>query len=150
VPSNPPPFAHHFGVYGLLWHHGLLVTVLKSRGPYRAMLDLPGGSPEGSEKPEQTLVREFYEELGATVTRIGPWRTFTLHVTRSSDGAVIDFQHSGLLTDVRTNDRLRRVQRVEDVADVVLVDPDRTEQNRMSALLKFALRPVLDTPPGTT
>jgi 8-oxo-dGTP pyrophosphatase MutT (NUDIX family) len=150
VPSYPRFSARQFGVYGLLWPHGQIVTVLKSRGPYRDLLDLPGGSPEGTETPEQTLVRELDEELGATVTRIGPWRTFTLQVTRSSDGVPIDFRHSGLLTDVRTDDRLLRVQSVEDVADGVLVDPGRTEQTRMSALMKFALRPVLDTPRGAT
>jgi 8-oxo-dGTP pyrophosphatase MutT (NUDIX family) len=50
----------HFGVYGLLWYRGHVATVLKSRRPYDGLLDLPGGSPEDSETPEQTLAREVH------------------------------------------------------------------------------------------
>ncbi|WP_084678691.1 NUDIX domain-containing protein [Actinopolymorpha alba] len=138
---GPPRKSRHFGVYGLLWQGNHVVTVLKSRGPYKGLLDLPGGSPEGAETPEQAVVRELREECGASVTWIGPWRRFCLHISRSSDGTPLDFQHSGLIADVCVSGPLVRVRGVEDVADVVLMDPRRTEEGAMSALLRFALQP---------
>ncbi len=57
----------HLGVYGLIINSGKIALVLKSRGAYTGKLDLPGGSIEHGEKPEETLKREIKEELNADV-----------------------------------------------------------------------------------
>lgn len=57
----------HLGVYGLIINDNKIALVLKSRGAYTGKLDLPGGSFEHGEKPEETLKREISEELGAEV-----------------------------------------------------------------------------------
>lgn len=54
-----PEPTQHSGVYGVWTQDGKLVTVRKARGPYTGLLDLPGGSPEPGESPEQTLRREL-------------------------------------------------------------------------------------------
>jgi 8-oxo-dGTP pyrophosphatase MutT (NUDIX family) len=57
----------HYGIYGILVkdHHVLLVK--KIRGPYRGLLDLPGGTPEAHESEEETLKREMLEETGIEI-----------------------------------------------------------------------------------
>ena len=54
----------HLGVYGVLIKDGSILLVRKARGPYKGKWDLPGGSIEFGEEPEQTLKREFLEETG--------------------------------------------------------------------------------------
>lgn len=59
----------HLGVYGLIIRSGKIALILKSRGAYTGKLDLPGGSFEHGERPEETLKREIKEELNADVKK---------------------------------------------------------------------------------
>lgn len=54
----------HLGVYAIILKEGSILLIKKGRGPYTGKLDLPGGKPEYSETPEQTLAREVHEETG--------------------------------------------------------------------------------------
>lgn len=135
----------HFGVYGAWLHEGRLVTIEKSRGPYTGWLDLPGGSPEAGESEEQTLRRELDEECGVTVAEVSAWESFVVHLDRASDGAPIDFLHRGRIALVRVDDAPRPVVGVEDVARVVLVEPDSTWSLTPAARRAWA---VLSPDPG--
>ena len=59
----------HLGVYGLILNKNKIALVRKSRGAYKGKLDLPGGSFEHGERPEETLVREIKEELNAEIKK---------------------------------------------------------------------------------
>jgi ADP-ribose pyrophosphatase YjhB (NUDIX family) len=59
----------HLGVYGLIINDNKIALVLKSRGAYTGKLDLPGGSFEHGERPEETLIREIKEELGVDIKK---------------------------------------------------------------------------------
>jgi ADP-ribose pyrophosphatase YjhB (NUDIX family) len=89
----------HFGVYAAVVDKidgvAKMLTVRKNRGPYNGMLDLPGGSPEPGEDRDTTLAREIDEETGASLVRVGQWRTFDVRVDRASDGRPIQFRHHG-------------------------------------------------------
>ena len=52
------------GAYGLIIDNGKILLIKKSGGPYDGKLDLPGGTIEFCEKPEETLKRELLEEVG--------------------------------------------------------------------------------------
>ena len=52
----------HFGVYGLIIEDNKVVLVKKNGGPYDGKFDLPGGSFEFSETPQEALKRELLEE----------------------------------------------------------------------------------------
>lgn len=56
------------GAYGLVINEGKILLIKKSGGPYDGKLDLPGGTIEFCEKPEETLKRELFEEVGIDVT----------------------------------------------------------------------------------
>ncbi len=61
----------HKGVYGYIENNGKVMLIIKKRGPYTGMYDLPGGSPEKGESEEQTLKREIMEETGCNLIRYG-------------------------------------------------------------------------------
>lgn len=58
----------HIGSYGLILENNKILLIKKHGGPYDGKLDLPGGTIEYGEKPEETLVRELKEEVGIDVT----------------------------------------------------------------------------------
>lgn len=58
----------HLGVYAIIQTSDQIALIEKSRGPYTGMLDLPGGSIEFGESPEETVIREVKEETGLNVT----------------------------------------------------------------------------------
>ena len=60
-----------------------------SRGFYPDVWDVPGGHCAPGEAPEQTLVREFQEELGITPTAWQPLGTFRSHTQGSDEGVLL-------------------------------------------------------------
>jgi 8-oxo-dGTP diphosphatase len=63
------PQREHTGVYGVnISNDGSQVLlILKSRGPYKGMYDLPGGGIEKAETNELALRREYEEEIGCDI-----------------------------------------------------------------------------------
>ena len=59
----------HLGAYGLIVRDEKIVLIKKVGGPYNGKLDLPGGTIEWGETPEQTLIRELNEEVGIDVIK---------------------------------------------------------------------------------
>ncbi len=59
----------HLGTYGLIIKDEKIVLIKKVGGPYNGKLDLPGGTIEWGETPEQTLIRELKEEVGIDVIK---------------------------------------------------------------------------------
>ena len=59
----------HLGAYGLIIKDEKIVLIKKVGGPYNGKLDLPGGTIEWGETPEQTLIRELNEEVGIDVIK---------------------------------------------------------------------------------
>jgi 8-oxo-dGTP pyrophosphatase MutT (NUDIX family) len=51
------------GVYGVSIKNGKMLLVRQKKGPYAGKLDFPGGGIEFGETPENTLRREFVEEV---------------------------------------------------------------------------------------
>src|SRR5690554_4238732 len=63
-------FHRHLGIYGVCKKGKNLLTVRKTRGPYKNRYDLPGGSIEANETLVQALHREFVEETGMKINII--------------------------------------------------------------------------------
>ena len=55
------------GAYGLIIKDGKILLIKKLGGPYDGKLDLPGGTIEFCERPEEALKRELMEEVGIEV-----------------------------------------------------------------------------------
>jgi 8-oxo-dGTP diphosphatase len=55
------------GAYGICINNGMILVILKAKGPYKGRYDLPGGGVEFGESPAEAVVREFLEETGTPV-----------------------------------------------------------------------------------
>lgn len=60
----------HLGAYGLIIYDDKIVLIKKANGPYKGKLDLPGGTIEYGEAPEQAVIRELQEEVGIDVKKM--------------------------------------------------------------------------------
>lgn len=86
----------HIGIYAIIVAGLKVVLIKKSRGPYKGLLDLPGGSPADGETQEDTLVRELDEEIGWRPAGVNFLVTLddTFGYT-SSEGTATQFHHVG-------------------------------------------------------
>lgn len=55
------------GTYGLIIKEEKILLIKKNGGPYDGKLDLPGGTIEFCERPEDALKRELMEEVGIEI-----------------------------------------------------------------------------------
>ena len=92
----------HKGVYGIIRQGKKILVIKKARGPYTGLYDLPGGTPEENETPEQTLIREIKEETNCDVVQYKNKREkvilFTKFLDKNNQPGC--FQHTGILFDV--------------------------------------------------
>ena len=103
-----PTFLHSFvtrshkGVYGIVRKNNQILLIRKARGPYTGLYDLPGGSPEADETPEQTVAREIKEETNCDLISCTNQREKTIFFSQftKESGEVGCMQHTGILFDV--------------------------------------------------
>ncbi|MBP5344358.1 MAG: NUDIX domain-containing protein [Alphaproteobacteria bacterium] len=102
-----PAFSHSFvtrshkGVYGVIRKNNQILVIRKARGPYTGLYDLPGGSPEDNETPEQTLAREIKEETNCNLISCTNKREKTIFFSQftKESGKTGCLQHTGILFD---------------------------------------------------
>ena len=82
----------HIGAYGIAIQSGKILLTVKQKGPYKGLLDLPGGKIEEGETPELALRREFLEEVAMEYAEC----TFLEHVFHTQQ----NFEHEGFLFKV--------------------------------------------------
>lgn len=103
-----PAFLHSFvtrshkGIYGIIRKNNQILLIRKARGPYTGLYDLPGGSPEAGETPEQTVAREIKEETNCDLISCTNQREKTIFFSQftKESGEVGCMQHTGILFDV--------------------------------------------------
>lgn len=86
----------HIGVYGLVINDDRILLIKKVTGPYDGLLDLPGGSFEFGEVPEETLVREFSEETGINPTQYSLYDANSVIVDWNYNDDLIKVHHIGM------------------------------------------------------
>ena len=100
----------HIGVYGLIIKENKILLIKKKTGPYDGKLDLPGGSFEFGERPEETLKREFQEETGLNITKFNLYDTDSVLADWYHENKYIKVHHIGIFyqiteyqNDIKTN-----------------------------------------------
>lgn len=86
----------HLGVYGIIIKENNILLVKKACGPYTNKLDLPGGSIEFCEKPENALKRELKEETNLDITEYKLFDANSVNVEWSSNNTAIKTHHIGI------------------------------------------------------
>ena len=79
------------GAYGLLIVDEEILLIKKCGGPYDGKLDLPGGTIEFDERPEDALHRELIEEVGIELEE------YELH---DVDSVSFDWKYNDVLVKV--------------------------------------------------
>ena len=79
--------------------------IRKARGSYTGLYDLPGGSPEEGETPEQTLAREIKEETNCDLIFFTNKRKKTIFFSQftKASGKTGCMQHTGILFDAKVD-----------------------------------------------
>ena len=95
----------HVGCYGLAKKDGKVLLIRKGRGPYTGLLDLPGGGIEYGEKPNDTIKREFMEEVGVAIKDYSLREVATNYVVwNMNENVEEDVSHYGMIYDVIIDD----------------------------------------------
>lgn len=95
----------HRGIYGYIECNDKIMLIVKKRGPYTGMYDLPGGSPEVGETEEETLRREIKEETGCDLIHFNNRHEeiITFEDFIEDDGRLGCLRHTGVLFDCKTS-----------------------------------------------
>lgn len=96
----------HVGCYGIVVNSNKEVLLIrKGRGAYKGKLDLPGGGIDYGETAEETLKREFMEEIGLEIKDFELFTVKTNYVLWNLDEThQEDLQHIAIIYKVRLND----------------------------------------------
>ncbi len=86
----------HIGVYGLIIKDNKILLINKVTGPYDGKLDLPGGSFEFGERPEEVLIREIKEETNLDVIEYNLFDSDSVLVDWNSDKGLFKVHHIGI------------------------------------------------------
>lgn len=87
------------GAYGICIRDGAILVIRKAKGPYKGLLDLPGGGIEFGETPAETVVREFLEKTGMKiiVTEIAGAFSRVSRFIADTGTRTIELHHMGFL-----------------------------------------------------
>lgn len=86
----------HLGAYGIVIKDNKILLIKKVTGPYDGKLDLPGGTIEFQERPEDTLKREFLEETGIKIEEYTLFDSDSVSFTWSYNEQEIRTHHIGI------------------------------------------------------
>lgn len=91
---------YHYGIYGRIIEARRVLLVRKTRGPYKGLLDVPGGTPQSGESRHETLSRELREEVGGEIASRSFWHSCAFTIEHSSEGDPLQFHHDAHWADV--------------------------------------------------
>lgn len=86
----------HLGSYGILINNNKILLIKKNGGPYDGKLDLPGGTIEFCERPEDTLKRELEEEVGINLIDYQLFDTDSVSFVWKHKDNLIKVHHIGI------------------------------------------------------
>jgi 8-oxo-dGTP pyrophosphatase MutT (NUDIX family) len=89
------------GTYGILLQEHSLILTHKIKGPFKGLLDLPGGGIEFGEDVKSALSREIEEELGMHFSNMEWFENLSYHGEYLEKQETFAFHHIGLIYRIR-------------------------------------------------
>lgn len=91
----------HIGIYGVIQKDNDILVIRKARGPYKGLLDLPGGRPNHGEALLDALNREIREETGIKAYKYTFFGNFSFLISyKDLDGLQKELYHIALIYNV--------------------------------------------------
>lgn len=121
------------GAYGLVIKNNQILLIKKFGGPYDGKLDLPGGTIEFCERPEDALKRELMEEVGIEVVDYHLFDADSVAFEwQFKENVLIKVHHTGIFFKVLGyNKKIKKEIKVDEVNDDSL-GADFYEINKLS------------------
>ena len=131
----------HLGSYGVIIKNNKVVLIKKANGPYKGKLDLPGGTIEFGETPEQTLLREMKEEVGIDLKKFSLFDGNSTIVEWEHHGKPQQIHHIGFFYKIEDyNNKIKKeVELTEDNDDSLGADFYDIQQLKKSELSSIAI-----------
>lgn len=108
----------HLGAYGIIIEDEKILLIKKCRGPYLGKFDLPGGTVEFCERPEDTLKREFKEETGLEITNYKLFDVDSVTVDWKDKDNFIKTHHIGVFYKVLNyNNEIKKEIKADEIND---------------------------------
>ncbi len=107
------------GAYGLIIKDDKILLIKKFGGPYDGKLDLPGGTIEFCERPEEALKRELMEEVGIEVVDYKLFDADSVSFEwQFKEDILVKVHHTGIFFTVSNfNNEIRKEVSVDEVND---------------------------------
>lgn len=135
----------HLGVYGLVIQDGKILLIKKVGGPYDGKLDLPGGTIEFCERPEDALKRELMEEVGIEVVDYQLFDADSVSFEwQYKEDVLLKVHHMGIFFKVLNyNNEIKNEIKVDEVNDDSLgaefFDIDKLKKEELSPIAVMEL-----------
>ena len=134
----------HLGAYGLIIKERKIVLIKKKGGPYNEKLDLPGGTIEWGETPEQTLIRELNEEVGIDVTNYELFDANSVVLEWMHKEELEKVHHLGIFYKILdyNNDVLEKIkidEKNDDSLGARFYEIDKLRKNELSDIAKLEI-----------
>ena len=133
------------GAYGLVITDGKILLIKKFGGPYDGKLDLPGGTIEFGERPEDALKRELMEEVGIEVIDFQLFDADSVSFEwQYKEDVLLKVHHMGIFFKVLNyNNEIKNEIKVDEVNDDSLgaefFDIDKLKKEELSLIAVMEL-----------
>ncbi len=107
------------GAYGIIIKNNKILLIKKVSGPYDGKLDLPGGTIEFGERPEEALKREMFEEVGINILDYKLIDVDSVFFDwQYKDDVLVKVHHTGIFFEINDfkND-IKKTNIIDDVND---------------------------------
>ncbi len=107
------------GTYGLIIKDDKILLIKKFGGPYDGKLDLPGGTIEFCERPEDALKRELMEEVGIEVVDYQLFDADSVAFEwQFKEDILVKVHHAGIFYKIsKFNNEIKKEVKVDEVND---------------------------------
>ena len=132
----------HIGIYGWIQKGNEILVIRKSRGPYKGLLDLPGGRPNHGEPLLDALTREIHEETAIVANKYFFLGNFSFLISyKDSEGLQKELYHIALIYKVTHFDSKGYNSSIidEDVNGSLWINRDDIGKENSSPLVRTAL-----------